>query len=198
MPTPIIAPDVLHAAVLGDVFWEQQLQHLFTSSRERVALHLAILVDPYLQLMLDGKKTIESRFSINRRPDNMEIGKPRCKFQFKGSPSRWALPYRSTKVGLTSDSLHFPESSQCWSHATFWAILLAEVNLDESRSCRPWIRRCVRGSAIEGRFDRKSEICVSILRGYFFFSISVSSFLKSSRPRSASRSVSFVIWAASM
>ena len=63
----MIAPDVLHAAVQGDVFWEHQLQHLFTSSRERVALHLAILVDPYLQFMLDGKKTIESRFSINRR-----------------------------------------------------------------------------------------------------------------------------------
>jgi hypothetical protein len=67
MTTPMIAPDVLRAAVQGDVFWEQQLQHLFASSHERVALHLAILVDPYLQLLLDGKKTIESRFSIDRR-----------------------------------------------------------------------------------------------------------------------------------
>ncbi len=67
MPTPMIAPDVLRAAVKGDVFWEALLQHLFAASRERVALHLAILVDPYLQLLLDGKKTVESRFSINRR-----------------------------------------------------------------------------------------------------------------------------------
>jgi len=29
-------------------------------------IHLAVLVEPYLSLILDGKKTIESRFSINR------------------------------------------------------------------------------------------------------------------------------------
>ena len=67
MATPTIAPDVLYAAVQGDVFWEPELQHLFASARDTVALHLAIMVDPYLQLALDGKKTIESRFSINRR-----------------------------------------------------------------------------------------------------------------------------------
>ena len=30
-------------------------------------IHLAILVEPYLTLVLDGKKTIESRFSLNRQ-----------------------------------------------------------------------------------------------------------------------------------
>lgn len=30
------------------------------------ALHLAVMREPYLQLLLDGQKTIESRFSINR------------------------------------------------------------------------------------------------------------------------------------
>lgn len=29
-------------------------------------LHLAVLVEPYLTLVLEGKKTIESRFSVNR------------------------------------------------------------------------------------------------------------------------------------
>src|ERR1700686_1163065 len=29
-------------------------------------IHLAVLVEPYLSLILDGKKTIESRFSTNR------------------------------------------------------------------------------------------------------------------------------------
>jgi hypothetical protein len=29
-------------------------------------IHLAVLVEPYLSLILDGKKTIESRFSVNR------------------------------------------------------------------------------------------------------------------------------------
>lgn len=32
----------------------------------RAALHVAVVREPYLQLLLDGRKTIESRFSINR------------------------------------------------------------------------------------------------------------------------------------
>lgn len=32
------------------------------------SLHLAVFVEPYLDLILTGKKTIESRFSINRCP----------------------------------------------------------------------------------------------------------------------------------
>lgn len=67
MTTPIVALDLLHAAVQGDPFWEHQLQRVFAANDDAVALHLAILVNPYLQLLLDGEKTIESRFSINRR-----------------------------------------------------------------------------------------------------------------------------------
>lgn len=40
------------------------------SSREgcgaACGLHLAVLIEPYLTLILDGRKTIESRFSVNR------------------------------------------------------------------------------------------------------------------------------------
>ncbi len=32
----------------------------------RFGIHLAIFVEPYLQYIIDGKKTVESRFSINR------------------------------------------------------------------------------------------------------------------------------------
>jgi hypothetical protein len=32
----------------------------------RCGIHLAVLVEPYLSLILQGKKTIESRFSLNR------------------------------------------------------------------------------------------------------------------------------------
>jgi hypothetical protein len=34
--------------------------------RSRTVVHLAILIEPYLQLILSGKKTVESRFSLNR------------------------------------------------------------------------------------------------------------------------------------
>jgi ASCH domain-containing protein len=34
----------------------------------RCGIHLAVFVEPYLQLVLSGKKTVESRFSVNRCP----------------------------------------------------------------------------------------------------------------------------------
>lgn len=73
MPTPMIAPDVLRAAVQGDAFWEHQLHRVFASNGDAAALHLAILVNPYLQLLLDGQKTIESRFSTNRRAPYQQV-----------------------------------------------------------------------------------------------------------------------------
>jgi ASC-1-like (ASCH) protein len=57
----------LYTAIQGDDFWEEQLQRVFASVGDTVALHLAILVNPYFQLLLDGRKTMESRFSIDRR-----------------------------------------------------------------------------------------------------------------------------------
>jgi hypothetical protein len=73
MPTPTIAPNLLHAAVQGDAFWERQLQRVFASHGDAVALHLAILMNPYLQLLLDGQKTIESRFSTHRRAPYYQV-----------------------------------------------------------------------------------------------------------------------------
>jgi hypothetical protein len=33
-----------------------------------VGVHLAILVEPFLSAILDGRKTVESRFGVHRRP----------------------------------------------------------------------------------------------------------------------------------
>lgn len=53
-------------AVKGDPFWEP---YLATSKNDyRLSFHLAIFVEPYLQYILDGKKTVESRFSVHRIP----------------------------------------------------------------------------------------------------------------------------------
>jgi len=42
---------------------------LFSQTPHRAnSLHLAIFVEPFLTFVLDGRKTIESRFSIHRRP----------------------------------------------------------------------------------------------------------------------------------
>ena len=52
--------DQLRAAVVHDSFWAEQLEPARVS---RYSLHLAILREPYLQFILEGKKTIESRFA---------------------------------------------------------------------------------------------------------------------------------------
>ena len=56
----------LRSAVQGDQFWESYLERLNSPNSVPFALHSAILVEPYLQFILDGKKTVESRFSTRR------------------------------------------------------------------------------------------------------------------------------------
>ena len=53
----------LRAAVRGDSFWDDYLSGPSFSS---AGLHLAVFVEPYLRYLLDGRKTVESRFSVNR------------------------------------------------------------------------------------------------------------------------------------
>jgi hypothetical protein len=56
--------DAVQSAVRDDPFWESYLCHLIS---QHGALHVAIFMEPYLQFILDGRKTIESRFSARRR-----------------------------------------------------------------------------------------------------------------------------------
>lgn len=50
----------------------QQITH----SSKSAALHLAIFVEPYLQYIIEGRKTVESRFSIKRLPpyESIHVG----------------------------------------------------------------------------------------------------------------------------
>lgn len=48
---------------LDDFYWEEKISQF--SKDTPYGIHLAIFVEPYLQYVLDGKKTVESRFSIN-------------------------------------------------------------------------------------------------------------------------------------
>jgi len=38
------------------------------AKKNQQSIHLAVFVEPFLQFLLDGRKTVESRFSIHRRP----------------------------------------------------------------------------------------------------------------------------------
>lgn len=58
--------DALAKTVMGHPYWEEYLLSITQRKRIPFSIHLAILVEPYLKFILDGKKTVESRFSINK------------------------------------------------------------------------------------------------------------------------------------
>lgn len=53
-------------AVGENEFWNDYFSHLSTSQSTPFAVHLAVFVEPFLKYILDGKKTIETRFSSVR------------------------------------------------------------------------------------------------------------------------------------
>lgn len=55
----------LRKATVGDRFWDRYFHDTVEESK-RISIHLGVFVEPYLQFILDGKKTIESRFSSNK------------------------------------------------------------------------------------------------------------------------------------
>ena len=52
----------------ADEFWGSYLQEKVLAYPPSVSTHLAVFVEPYLQYILDGKKTVESRFSVRHTP----------------------------------------------------------------------------------------------------------------------------------
>lgn len=57
--------DCLRSAVADDPFWSRYLT-ADAANFDGVSVHLAILVEPYLTYIIDGQKTVESRFSMRR------------------------------------------------------------------------------------------------------------------------------------
>lgn len=62
--------------VKTDPFWEGYLGQLNTGGPLPFSIHLAVMVEPYLRFILDGSKTVESRFSVHRIApyERVEIG----------------------------------------------------------------------------------------------------------------------------
>jgi hypothetical protein len=61
--------------VRGDKYWEDYMGRLSTNGATPFSLHLAVMVEPFLRFMLDGTKTVESRFSVNRCAPYGRVGK---------------------------------------------------------------------------------------------------------------------------
>jgi ASC-1-like (ASCH) protein len=56
--------DHLSDQLLCDPYWKEIIERI--ENQQSVGLHLAIFTEPYLTLLCEGKKTIESRFSQSK------------------------------------------------------------------------------------------------------------------------------------
>jgi hypothetical protein len=57
---------VLATELGDDPFWSERLERFRGRSGGDHAIHLAVFQEPYLSFMLDGTKTVESRFAVRR------------------------------------------------------------------------------------------------------------------------------------
>jgi hypothetical protein len=58
--------DQVRERLVDDQSWAWEMDPAENASTPAPSVHLAVFVEPYLQFILDGKKTVESRFSTNR------------------------------------------------------------------------------------------------------------------------------------
>lgn len=56
----------LSESVKRDPFWSSYLNSLSNGGKLPFSVHLGVFIEPFLQYILDGKKTIETRFSVVR------------------------------------------------------------------------------------------------------------------------------------
>jgi hypothetical protein len=61
----VLFRDGLQSAVKGDTFWKSHIDSIMQGPAP-FGLHLAVFIEPYLKYILEGKKTVESRFSERR------------------------------------------------------------------------------------------------------------------------------------
>lgn len=66
-PTWLKPFEDVRRAVAGNDYWSRMLGAP-GSALPTCGIHLAVFVEPFLGFVLDGSKTVESRFSVNRTP----------------------------------------------------------------------------------------------------------------------------------
>jgi hypothetical protein len=60
--------DEIAPRLTGDQFWRDYLLTALGNEISPIGIHLAIFVEPYLTYVIDGRKTVESRFGVHRIP----------------------------------------------------------------------------------------------------------------------------------
>ena len=65
----------LRNSVSKDEFWTSSVERTLTAPIGGNAVHLAVFVEPFLQFILSGRKTVESRFSLHLCPPHNRVQK---------------------------------------------------------------------------------------------------------------------------
>lgn len=74
MPMDSKLLETVRDAVQSSEFWQPYFEELAFDNPPEVSTHLAVFVQPYLRYVLDGQKTVESRFSVNQTPPYGKVG----------------------------------------------------------------------------------------------------------------------------
>lgn len=56
----------IYPKIEGNDIWESLLDEVISVDTSSIGIHLAIFTEPYLGYILDGRKTVESRFGVKR------------------------------------------------------------------------------------------------------------------------------------
>ncbi len=154
-PSPF---DAVKRAVNGDDYWGAYLRTLWNGRRHRFSVHLAIFVEPFLGYVLDGQKTVESRFSAVRCPPYRRVrrgdvlllklsGGPvvgLCQvgqtWFYRLDPSSWRTIRKEFTQALCAQDPIFWKSRKTASFAT-----LMQVENVRRIGPIPWVKRDRRG-----------------------------------------------------
>lgn len=171
------ALDAVRLTASADPFWGERLSNLTSEAAVEFAVHLAVFVEPFLGYILDGSKTIESRFSVNRcapfervsqgdvvllkRTGGPVVGivQVRTVWSYRLDESSWGLIRRQFTEALRAQDPEFWEHRRAASYATLMAIdhVLALKPIEwEKRDRRGWVVvRSVRQPSLFGGSDER-------------------------------------------
>lgn len=63
----------ISALLDDDPYWQDRFRQLSDTSVGPYGLHVAVFIEPFLQYILEGRKTVESRFSVRRCPPYHQV-----------------------------------------------------------------------------------------------------------------------------
>lgn len=130
--------DSLFPSIANDPFWDRYLARPYRRDSLKFALHLAVFVEPYLRYILEGRKTVESRFSTIRcapyrrvNPGDVIVLKRSggpvlglCKvsqtWYYELEPSTWSEIRREFTESLCAQDPEFWEARE---HASFATLM---------------------------------------------------------------------------